>query len=205
MAVVWVTATVLQLLAAQGLSKAGASFTSTELNRWVQGKLSRTQRMQATGLMGRAGFWTLEQTSATERCYTLTAEGAAAVAEAGHGKVHRSGPNGPSGPKTPSPDSLVVRLWKLLRLRGALDADSAARTLCDAGDADAFERARANIGKYLVLWKKAGAVDVAARRVGAAGQSRGFKRYVLKDEWKGSALPPPWYQIAKAKAQEVAQ
>ena len=49
MTTVWVTATVLQLLAEQGLGTAEATFTGTQLEAWLDGQLTRDQRTVFVG------------------------------------------------------------------------------------------------------------------------------------------------------------
>lgn len=205
MTVVWITATLLQTLAARGQGKAGATFTSTELIDWLGSELTDQQRTTATSALCRLQYVKHQfrhgGPTGQESLYTVTAEGAAAINEAGQGHVHKSGPKGPTGPQKapPPPDSLVMRLWKLVRMRGLVDSDSAAVTLCDAGDPVAFKRMQDSVAKYLRRWCQAGALAESARRVGAVGTSNGCKRYVLQDAWKSSAEPPRWHQVTKGR------
>lgn len=201
MAVVWVTATVLQLLAQQGLGRAGATFTATELAGWVGTALTQQQRVNATSTLCRLQFLkhqvAHEGDTGREDRYTVTAEGAIAVQEAQQGQQRKSGPKGARKPNPHRRDSLVMRLWTLVRMRGMADSDSAARTLCNAGQQAEFERMQATVAKYLRRWCAAGALDESSRRVGAEGTSNGCKRYVLREDWKARAEPPQWRQIAK--------
>lgn len=205
MTVVWVTATVLQLLAQHGMGAAGATFTATELAVWVKGQLTQEQRVNATSTLGRLQLlkhdMRVEGAAGLVDRYTVTQAGAKAIAEAAAGYQRKSGPKGSRKPNPHKRDSLVMRLWSLVRMRGLVDSDSAARTLCDAADPADFTRMQASVAKYLRRWCDAGALDESSRRVGAAGTSNGCKRYVLKPEWQAAAEPPRWRQIAKGAAQ----
>ncbi len=205
---VWVSATVLAALATQGLDHAGAEFRCVELARWTDGQLTRVQRTNATSQLIKVGFITFrnvagDKLGARNMLYVVTAEGAQAISAARKGEVRKSGPKG-SRKANPLPSTaLAARLWKLLRMRGHVDSDSAAQLLCDAGDEN-FKRVSATVRKYLLRWANAGALEEGARRVGAKGNSNGFKRYVLRAEWAKSMEPPAWRQIAKAQAAETA-
>lgn len=195
----WVTAEVLAALAARGLG-AGAQFTAAELDAWTT--LAPTQRVHATTLLCALGFvrHRIEQLRAgvPERAdvYTLTPDGAAAVAAAAQGRARKSGPKAAHGKgRTLQPHSVSARLWALLRVRRKLDSESAAATLCDAGQD--YARMRATIAKTLRRWAAAGAVQESARRVGAQGTSNGFKSYVLVVD---ALQPPRWYQGSRGAA-----
>ncbi|TXI20191.1 MAG: hypothetical protein E6Q67_09525 [Roseateles sp.] len=202
MSQVWVTATVLQLLAQRGLGRVGATFLATELAQWVQGHLTQVQRVHATTTLCRLGFLQHQVVGVGETGrddqYTVTAEGLAAITEAAAGHVRKSGPKTSRAPNPLKADSLVMRVWRLVRMRGIVDSDTLARTLCDAGDEVAFARMQDSCAKYLRRWATAGALDESAKRVGATGTSNGFKRYVLKPEWKKCPEPPRWGKTAKA-------
>lgn len=195
----WVTATVLQALAERELGL-GSTFIGTDLAKWVGESLSRDQRINATTALCRLRFVEhlvvhIDGVGRQDQ-YLITADGAAAIAEAAKGRVRKSGPKLSRSASPLKPDSLVMRLWSLMRMRQMLDSDSAARTLCDAGDDD-FKRVRSSVTKYLRRWTTAGALQESARRVNASGSSNGYKRFVLKDSWKRSAEPPAWREIAR--------
>lgn len=198
---VWVTATVLAVLAEQSLARVGATFSAAELADWLGTRLTSEQRTHGTSLLCKHGMLTHEVAYTVWHGrfnrYTVTEAGAAAIVEASAGKVRKSGPKGHRKPSAHKPGSLVMRLWTLLRVRGMVDSDSAASTLCDAGD-DGIKQAQRTVAKYLNRWARAGALDVSARRVGASGSSNGCKRYVLREAWRHSAAPPAWSQMAKA-------
>ena len=187
----WVTAAVLQALARHQCDASGRIFLAKQLDVWLAGELKPQQRVHATTRLCALGFVqhrivTSEDGLTRADLYTLTAEGAAAVREAGAGQVRKSGPKAAHGKRHAlDPQSLAARLWALLRMRRMIDADSAASTLCDAGGD--FERMRASIRKYLRRWALAGAIQESARRINAQGTSNGLKRYVLVAD---DALPP---------------
>jgi len=187
----WVTAAVLQALATQQLVQ-GDVFSVRQLDDWLAGAITAEQRVHATTRLCALGFLrhrTRIVDGARVDGYTLNAEGAAAVREAAAGKVRKSGPKAPHGKRHAlDPQSLSARLWALLRMRRMLDADSAASTLCDAGDD--FERTRASIRRYLRRWADAGAVQESARRINAQGTSNGLKRFVLVAD---APQPPSLY------------
>lgn len=203
----WVTATVLQVLAQHQLGRAGASFDAAELDLWVKGLISSKQRVHATTRLCALGFLkhapVLDAQRQRQDRYTVTGDGAAAITEAARGMVRKSGPKGHRAPNPIKPESLVARLWALVRMRRIVDSDTATQTLCDAGED--FKRVAGTVRKYLRRWAAAGALDESAMRVGAVGTSNGCKRYVLREGWECSATPPAWRQIARQQAQEAAQ
>lgn len=200
----WVSATVLKVLAEQRLQHVGAEFTSEQLVGWLGDQLTRSQRIKATTRLSYLKFLTHRVTLQMPqmkpmRTYTVTAEGAAAIAEAGKGVVLRSGCKGTRKANTLQPDSLVMRLWALVRLRAIVDSESATQTLCDAGTDD-FKSMQTNVQRHLRRWAAAGALIESARRINPGGGSNGLKRYVIADAWKGSTHPPAWRQIALQRA-----
>lgn len=200
----WVSATVLKVLAEQQLQHAGAEFTSEQLVVWLGDQLTRSQRIKATTRLSYLKFITHRVTLQMPqmkpmRTYTVTTDGAAAIAEAGRGAVLRSGCKGTRKANTLQPDSLVMRLWALIRLRTIVDSESATQTLCDAGSDD-FRRMQVNVQRHLRRWAEAGALTEAARRINPGRGSNGNKRYVLVDAWKSSTHPPAWRQIALQRA-----
>lgn len=192
----WVTAAMLQALAQHG-SKSGDRITAPLLRLATAGKLTPRQHTHATTRMCALGFLT-HRVAVIEGqrvdVYTLTPEGAAAVQAAGLGEVRKSGPKGPHGHMRPTgPQTLSGRLWALMRVRRALDSDSAARVLCDAGEQD-FKRVQATVRRTLARWAATGAVARAARRVkagDASPHSNGCQRFVLMQD---SPTPPRWRQ-----------
>jgi hypothetical protein len=197
----WVTAAALQALAAQGL-RAGAEFTAGELECWTRSTLTRQQRVHASSKLCALAFvrHRLERTGGgliPVDTYRITAEGAAAIQAAAQGQVRKSGPKGSRAPNPTDPDALASRLWRLLRMRRALDSDTAAQLLCDAASGD-FERVQATVRRTLARWATTPQVQVAARRVAVPGQARssnGCKRYVLVHD---TPEPPRWRQAGKA-------
>lgn len=200
----WVMATVLKALADQGIAKAGASFFAHDLQAWLGDTLVGRQRTNCTSRLLSLDFlkhvpMVHKELGRVEK-YVLTDAGAAAVAEAAQGKVRKSGPK-VGGRNCPIPErgSLVWKLWDLLRMRKALESDTAAELLCDAGGDNA--RVQEAIGRCLRQWARRGVVTEAKRRVriGAnrssiRGGSQGLKRYVLNDEYKAVLVPPARYQ-----------
>ncbi|XHS78517.1 hypothetical protein ACFJGW_00670 [Burkholderiaceae bacterium UC74_6] len=201
---VWVMATALSALATAGLIKTGARFDSNQLASWTAGQLKPKQRNNATSQMIKAGLLQFdqrkgEQLGETVVHYQLTAEGAQAVKAASEGYVRKSGPKGERAPNPIDPQSLTARLWRLVKMRRIVDTDSATETLANAGEGD-FKSMRHTVAKYLRRWCDAGALTESAKRVPGKGSSNGFKRYVLREDWRNSAEPPRWRQIAKAQA-----
>lgn len=200
----WVSATVLQLLASRQLNHAGAQFTADDLVAWLGDRLTKPQRLKATSRLCHLAFLShavrvSDDRARTVHTYTVTADGAVAITEAGKGAVLKSGCKGTRKANTLKPDSLVMRLWALVRLRTIVDSESAAQTLCDAGTGN-FKVAQANVQRHLRRWAAAGALTESARRVQIPGSNTGAKRYVLVDSWKGSTHPPAWRQIALQRA-----
>jgi len=194
----WVTAAVLKALAGQQLQH-GDVFSVRQLDDWLSGSITAEQRVHATTRLCALRFLshrTRIVDGARVDGYTLTAEGATAVREAAAGAVRKSGPKGAHGKRhVLDPQSLSARLWALLRMRRMLDAESAASTLCDAGDD--YERMRSSIRRYLHRWADAGAVQESARRINAQGTSNGLKRFVLVAD---APEPPSMYVRKGGKA-----
>lgn len=200
----WVSATVLQVLAAQQLQRVGAEFSNRDLAKWLGDRLTAAQRVKATSRLCYLAFLSHRMAVDASKgdlvhLYTVTADGAAAIEEAGKGAVLRSGCKGTRKGNAPRPDSLVMRLWSLIRLRTIVDSESATQTLCDAGSDD-FRRMQLNVQRHLRRWAEAGALTEAARRINPGRGSNGNKRYVLVDAWKCSTHPPAWRQIALQRA-----
>ncbi len=195
----WVTATVLAALAERHLV-AGSEFTAAQLASWVQPPLTAEQRVHATSRLCSLSFlrhrMQLQAQGGVDvqvDTYALTPDGQAAVEAAAAGHVRKSGPKGSRKPNVPPADAFSTRLWNLMRIRKMLTPSQGAELLGNAGDDD-FERRRDTARKCLRRWANTGALQESVRRVGAAGQSNGEKRYVLV---KDSALPPNWHQANK--------
>lgn len=194
----WVTAAALKALAAHSLGE-DDTFLARELGRWVAPRLTLHQRRHATTRLCALGFVKHQVCvieGKREDVYTITPEGAAAILAAATGYQHKSGPKGPTAARPLPPHTLAARLWALLRMRGMVESDTAAQTLCNAGEQD-FARVRATVRRTLARWHKAAPdqLAVAARRVGAEGTSNGSKRYVLVSD---SVAPPRWTAPRKA-------
>lgn len=198
----WVTAEVLLLLHAHQCGVAGTVFTNLDLARWVGKRLTADQRVHATSRLCALDFLQAKLQLVNDgptTVYTVTAEGAIAIAEAGAGKVRKSGPKTTRRGPPPKQGSLAARLWALVRVRRIVDSDSAAQTLCDAGAGD-FASLRATVAKTLRRWELAGALAPRAKRINVAGQpqsSNGVKGYVLLQD---APRPPKWTAAAKAAA-----
>lgn len=198
----WVTAEVLLLLHRHQCGTAGTVFTNLDLARWVGKRMAPEQRVHASSRLVALGFLLSQVQLVNDgptTVYTVTPEGAAAIAEAGMGKVRKSGPKGTRRGPPPAKGTLAQRLWALVRVRRIVDSDSAAQTLCDAGEGD-FARLRATVAKTLRRWELAGALAARAKRIHLPGQpeaSNGVKGYVLVQD---AARPPVWTAAAKAAA-----
>ena len=168
----WVTAAVLQALAAQEAAK-GTVFTAGQLDGWLGGALTPEQRVNATTRLCALGFLTHSVRfgyRGRNDEYRLTADGAAAVAEAAAGQVRKSGPKAAHGKRHAlDPQSLSARLWALLRMRRMIDAEARpARCAMPA----APTTARASRSAATRRWADAGAVQESARRVNAQGHKQ---------------------------------
>lgn len=200
----WVTAVVLRELGLR-VQRPGAKFTATELAGWTEGQLSHEQRVHASSRLCALAF--VEHGMALidgdrHDVYTVTDDGWAAMQAAVAGHVRKSGPKGTRKPNPVDPDSLAARLWQLVRLRKIVETETAAQTLCDAGDDD-FARVRATVARTLRRWELCGALQGAAKRVRRSGQaatSNGAKRYVLVAD---SLEPPRWRPALKAQRQAL--
>lgn len=194
----WVTAAVLRVLADMVLRQ-GDWFLSSQLATWTDGTLTPEQRVHATTRLCALGFVEHQvkvQDGARVDRYTVTAEGQAAIEAAAQGHQRKSGPKGTRAPNPVRADALTTRLWALVRIRKIVDSEEAARTLCDAGDAD-FERVRATVRKTLRRWELAEALQAGSRLIKRRDdpvQSNGNKRYVLV---RDSVEPPRWRQAVQ--------
>ncbi len=179
----WVVNTILEVLARQGMGKAGARFTSQDLCVWLPDlKRATKRRTNATSTLCRLGIVThkagVDEGATTVVTYTVTAAGAEAIARVAAGQRHRSGPKGPQDKRRePDSDSFVQRLWTLFRAKKLLDADSAASLLVDAGDD--VQKAAHTARRYFHRWVQSGHAFERNYRVGAVGSSNGFKSYAL--------------------------
>ena len=202
----WVTAAALEALVENDIVCPGENFTASDLAKWTRGTLHHTQRVHASSRLCALGFVAHSITrdaSGLEQVdvYTLTIDGACAVKAAAEGHVRKSGPKGARTPNPVDQQALASRLWQMVRMRGMVDSDAAARLLCDAGDDDQFRRMRDSIRRYLRRWCNAGSLAEAARRVrsdSAPATSNGSKRYVLVVD---SQEPPKWWPKAQGRAQ----
>lgn len=200
-ATTWVTAAALQALAEHTIVE-GGMFTAGQLADWTAGSLSAPQRINASTRLCALGFVRHEVRvidGLRTDTYTVTADGAAAIEAAALGSVRKSGPKGHRKPNPVQPEALATRLWGLVRVRRVIDSDSAARTLCTAGDEE-FERVRATVRRTLRRWELAGALKPGAKRVKQAGDpatSNGSKRYVLVTDT--GPTPPRWRPVLRAQ------
>jgi hypothetical protein len=198
----WVTAEVLLLLHGHQCGNAGIMFTNIDLARWVGKRMAPEQRVHATSRLCTLGFLHAKLQLVNDgptTVYTVTAEGAGAIAAAGAGHVRKSGPKGTRRGPPPALGTLAQRLWALVRVRRIVDSESAAQTLADAGVGE-FASLRATVAKTLRRWELAGALAPRAKRVHVAGQptqSNGVKGYVLLQD---APRPPVWTAAAKATA-----
>lgn len=206
----WVTATVLLALARRCLVE-GGSFTAAQLADMTAPSgptpLTPEQRVHASSRLCALGFVkhrvALNAAQEREDVYTVTAEGAAAIQAAGQGHVRKSGPKGQRAPNPLPPKSITARLWQLMRMRKMLDSDTAAQTLCTAGEQD-FKRMQATVRRTLARWAAAGVIAESKKRVPVAGQaatSNGCKRYVLLQD---QATPPRNSKAGTTAAQQGA-
>lgn len=176
----WVTSMVLQALV-QLAPREGDTFTQAGLGQLVP-DLTDARRQRATAKLVALGFVALQRRlvdGVAAGTYTVTADGAAAIAAAGQGAMLMAGA---AGPRPATPGSLRARLWQLLRIRKALTADEAVQLLADAGDS-AFTSKRNRANECLRGWAANGVLQVSAK-VGPRGQ----KRYVLVAD-PGPAVP----------------
>lgn len=176
----WVASALLRALAALA-PRAGQRFTGPALAASLP-ELPANRRANGTRRLVALGFVTHARSLVEGRpvyTYTVTPEGAAAIAAAASGAVLMGGRQGTLAAK---PGTLRARLWALLRMRRVLDAESATRLLCDAGDSS-FVSKRNHINEFLRRWRDAGVVDLSTA-IGPRGQ----KRYVLVVD-SGPAVP----------------
>lgn len=198
----WVTATVLRELGLRA-QRPGAKFTATELAAWTAGTLSQEQRVHASSRLCALKF--VQHSVAVvdgdrHDVYTVTPDGWAAMQAAVGGHVRKSGPKGTRKPNPINPDSLAARLWSLVRLRKIVEVDTAAQTLCDAGD-DEYARVHETVARTLRRWEQCGALQGAAKRVKRdVARSNGTKRYVLVVD---SLEPPRWRPALKAQREAL--
>jgi hypothetical protein len=190
----WVTSIVLRALV-QLAPRKGANFTAATLASHTADLPAVRRQRAVTKLLG-LGYITYKRflvDGRSESTYTVTADGAAAIAAAGQGAMLMSGTH---GTKPPGAGSLRSRLWALMRIRKVLDAEEAVQLLADAGD-PAFISKRNKANECFRRWHLAGVLQLSAK-VGPKGQ----KRYVLPVD-PGPAVPPFITPIA-AKAMRQA-
>jgi DNA-binding MarR family transcriptional regulator len=176
----WVASALLRALATLAPC-AGQRFTGPALAASLP-DLPARRRANGTRRLVALGFVTHARSLVDGRpvyTYTVTPEGAAAIAAAASGAVLMAGRQGTLAAR---PGTLRARLWALLRMRRVLDAETAARLLCDAGDSS-FVSKRNRINEFMRRWRDAGVVDLSAA-IGPRGQ----KRYVLLAD-SGPAVP----------------
>lgn len=168
--------------------KSGDTFTRTAL-RAAMGEAPRSSTQKLLSL-GFATYRRMVQGSTVVTVYTLTEEGAAAVAAALGGKVLK---NERTCTRQPARGTLPQRLWALMRNRKVLDAPSAANLLCDAGDA-AYQDVRRRCSEHLRRWHCAGAIELSKAQL-----AQNAKRYVLIND-PGPAVPQWPEKRARRKA-----
>lgn len=197
----WVTGAALQALALQNL-RLGDTFSRAQLKAWQPALGTGKKMKHATKKLLELGFVTSQQEAVLDgfnwqAIYTITAAGKAAIAGAGSGELLRSGPRGPHGiDRAVGPGTFVARLWRLMRARTILDAETAASTLVDAGDEQAMQRAAKSARRYFHRWASVQAITESRTRT-----STRCKRYVLV---KDSVQPPTWTPKALARQEGAA-
>lgn len=177
----WITSILLRTLAALA-PNAGNRISGDALAAALP-NLTTARRTRGTTKLLALGFITYTRclvAGRTTYAYTVTAEGAAAIAAAASGAMLMAGRHG-SRPALPG--SLRARLWALMRMRKVLGAEEAVQLLADAGD-PAFISKRNKANECLRRWQQAGVLELSAQ-VRAKGQ----KRYVLITD-PGPAVPP---------------
>jgi hypothetical protein len=197
----WVTGAALQALANQKL-RVGDKFTRDQLKLW-QPSLGQGGKMKnAIEKLLELGFITSEQVLVSnafnwQPTYTVTGEGKAAMSGAASGKPLRSGPRGAhSKNRAVGSNTFVAKLWRLMRARKILDAETAASTLVDAEAQDQYSRAVKAARRYFHRWAQTGAVTESRTRTNTQ-----CKRYVLS---RDSVDPPVWTPKALARQQQEA-
>lgn len=187
----WVTSIVLRALA-QLAPKKGNTFCADDLAARAP-ELSAARCRRAITKMLDLQFITYKRRlvgQVAQSVYTVTADGAAAIAAAGQGAMLMSGAH---QAKPAAPGTLRARLWALMRIRKVLGADEAVQLLADAGDR-AFISKRNKANECLRRWQLAGVLQLSAQ-VGPRGQ----KRYVLVAD-PGPAVPAFLTPIAEKQA-----
>lgn len=176
----WVTSIALRALG-QLAPKKGDTFTADALAIHTPELSAARRRRAITKLLG-LQFIAYKRHlvgQAALSIYTVTADGAAAIAAAGQGAMLMPGAQ---LAKPAAPGSLRARLWALVRIRKVLGADEAVQLLADAGD-PAYISKRNKANECLRRWQLAGVLQLSAQ-VGPKGQ----KRYVLVTD-PGPAVP----------------
>lgn len=191
----WVTSIALRALVKLAPKK-GDRFTVAALASHTADLPAVRRQRAITKLLG-LGFITYKRHlvgGGAESVYTVTADGAAAIAAAGQGAMLMAGAH---CTKPASPGSLRSRLWALMRIRKVLDAEEAVQLLANAGD-PAYISKRNKANECLRRWYQAGVLQLSAK-VGPRGQ----KRYVLPAD-PGPAVPAFITPIAAAQARKQA-
>lgn len=176
----WVTSIALRALGQLAPSK-GDTFNADALAICTPELSAARRRRAITKLLGLQFIAYKRQLvgQAALSVYTVTADGAAAIAAAGQGAMLMPGAQ---LAKPAAPGSLRARLWALVRIRKVLGADEAVQLLADAGD-PAYISKRNKANECLRRWQRAGVLQLSAQ-VGPKGQ----KRYVLVTD-PGPAVP----------------
>lgn len=187
----WPTSVVLRALV-QLAPKAGDKFTLPALAATTPVLRAVRRQRAITKLLG-LGYISYRRVlvdGANQSVYTVTADGAAAIAAAGQGAMLMPGAH---QPKAAAPGTLRARLWALVRIRKVLGAEEAVQLLADAGD-PAYISKRNKANECLRRWHQAGVLQVSGQ-VGPKGQ----KRYVLVAD-PGPAVPPFKLRATSGKA-----
>lgn len=119
-------------------------------------------------------------------CHTITEAGRIAMAE---GKQIKSGPHGKHTAPKVNKNSLRIRVWRAMRIRGKFSIPELAMLVAQGGEKDIIS----NIGKYVRALQKAGYLaEMIKREKGNAITSNGHKRYWLLPERDAGPQAPVW-------------
>lgn len=124
-------------------------------------------------------------------CHIITEAGRIAMAE---GKQITSGPNGKHSAPKVNKNSLRIKVWRAMRIRGKFSIPELAMLVAQGGEKDIVS----NIGKYVRALQKAGYIaEMSKREKGSAVTSNGHKRYWLLPDYNTGMQAPVWRVAAK--------